>query len=54
MKRILLSFYRNINWKAVIVISILINICSIIDGDWFNWKMNIGLLILVIGAVYYD
>jgi len=44
---------NKVNWVAVIVIGVLLNIATVIDGDWFNWKMNLGLLLLAVCAAYY-
>lgn len=47
-------FKRNVNWKLLIFITIALNIATVVDGDWFNLKMNIAILLLTICAAYYD
>ena len=49
-----LSIKKRVNWVAVIVITVLLNLATVIDGDWFDWKMNIGIVLLTICAAYYD
>jgi hypothetical protein len=38
-------------WVFAIVVFILMNLASIADKDFFNWKMNIGFMLFV-GIVY--
>jgi len=54
MKKIFNKLKTKINWVSVIFFTILLNIVTVIDGNFFNWKMNLGILLLVLCVPFYN
>lgn len=46
--------FKNLNWKFVIVVFVLLNGVNMLDGIYFDLLMNIGLVGLVLCAPFYD
>ena len=50
--------YRNrlkrINWFFIILLTIILNLLTIIDKSFFDWKMNSGILFFAIVIILLD
>jgi hypothetical protein len=50
--RIVRQRFKKINWGFVIFLIIVMNLATMVDGDFFDWKLNAGLLLMVIMATF--
>lgn len=44
--------FKKINWGFVIFLAIVTNLATLVDGDFFDWKLNAGLILMVIMAAF--
>ena len=42
----------NINWWYVGIIFFTTNLITVIDGDFFNIKLNVGLLLMILMSIF--
>jgi hypothetical protein len=54
LQNVIVRFKHNVRWGVVLFLFVILNLLTLLDGDFFNWKMNLGLLIFVIVAAFYD
>lgn len=50
--RIVRQRFKKINWGFIIFLVIATNLITLADGDFFDWKLNAGLILIVIMAAF--
>ncbi len=51
-KHIARQRFGRLNWRFIGLIILASNLASLADGDFFNWKMNGGILLMIVMAAY--